>query len=274
MIRRWLGVLVAVVFVCGAPASSWAQRGLSLEVAGGGTLVPGAITRDNLTTATAAGGAGGEAIVFDERANPSASISLRVGLGDLEVAYRGDLMGVGDSVIRCRGDRAPEELPNGTLDDSAVRYDCGIARDVVPRIESDGSSMLVHSLSGGMRWSSRRGEELFPGMELEEGAEPSRTSFFGVVEGGLAATTYAWQVQDKRLRFGAVVGGRGGIEIDVNQSISLAIAGTYRLFALGAAVRAAESAGRTVDRGGSVGSSLFDLVHVFGLELGLRLRFR
>lgn len=271
MSRAWL-LLVGVLLVLGVSGEAWAQRGLSLEIGGGGTLVPGAITRDNVTTSAEAGG---EAILFDERATPSASFSLRVGLGDLEVSYRGDLLGVGDSVIRCRGDRSAEELPNGTYDDTAVRYDCGLRREVVERVEGERVSMLVHSLTGGLRWSSRRDELRVPGMRDEgERGERSRASFFGAVEAGLAATTYAWQVQDKRLRFGAVGGGRGGFEVAISDRIALSVAGSYRMLVLGAAVRASESAGRTLDRGGSVGSSLFDVVHVVGLEVGLRLRFR
>lgn len=267
---RWVfgGLFVGMTFF-GVPV--WAQRGVAVEATVSGNLVPGAVTRDNVAAATAVGESSSEAVLFHEKAAPSATLSVRLALGSAELVYRADLLSLGSAVVTCRGDAAPVLLDDGRWDDAAVNYSCGLRerRTLAERLTR---TMVVHTLGGGLRLNSvRRGGSI---IGLDAGDGVTRTVWFATFDGGLAMTTYTWQLQDRRIRPGVYVAARGGIELPVSREVSLTLSTGYRFILLSAASPARDGASRSVAQGQWVGTSLFDGISVVGLEAGLRVGFR
>jgi hypothetical protein len=135
-----------------------------------GALSPGPVQRRNVTLLNDP--AQGEVpVLFNDRAQGSLSFGLRVIASSLEVGYTFDSLRLGRGVGRCRGTGSSFVLANGTIDDSAVRYDCDMERFSIDGLSRPVPSMTVHHLGGGLRFyrtrrSVVRGERESQGVQL------------------------------------------------------------------------------------------------------------
>jgi len=261
MAALWLVLATAL------PSVAWGQRSLAIEGEMSGALSPAPIQRRNVTLLNDPF-LGEVPVLFHDRAQGSLSFSLRVIASSLELGYTLDRLRAGQGVGRCRGDGPAFVLANGTIDDSAVRYDCDVERFPLDSLARPVSTMNVHHLGGGLRFYRTR-RTVVPGERSARAVQ-----LYAVLGGGFSLSNYAYDVQQRSWRPGVHVLAGAGVDVPLGRSLTFTVSARYRLIVLTSSLPSPAAAARAQDAGVSVLGSMFEPLHVFTLGAGLRFSFR
>jgi hypothetical protein len=267
VVARWATLLTALVLCSALPANALAQRSLAVEGEMAGSLSPAPVQRRNVTLLNDP--AQGEVpVLFNDRAQGSLAFSLRVIASALEVGYTLDSIRLGRGIARCRGTGAAFVLANGSIDDSAVRYDCDVERFPIDGLSRPVSNMNVHHLGGGLRFyptgrSVLRGERESQGVQL-----------YAVLGGGFSLSNYAYDIQQRSWRPGFHVLAGAGFDVPLGRSLTFTLSARYRVVVLTTSLPSPAAAARAEDSDVSVVGSMFEPLHLFTLGAGLRFSFR
>jgi hypothetical protein len=263
----WRFAALMLMFATALPSMAWGQRSLAIEGEVGGSLSPAPIQRRNVTLLNDPF-QGQVPVLFNDRAQGSLFFSLRVIASSLELSYTLDSLRLGRGVGRCRG-AGPVFVPaNGTIDDSAVRYDCDVERFPLDSLARPVSTMNIHHLGGGLRfYRSRRA--------VVQGEPGSRgVQIYGVSGAGISLSNYAYDIQQRSWRPGFHLFAGAGLDVPLGRSLTFTVSARYRLVVLTSSLPSPSAAARAQDAGVSVLGSMFEPVHVVTLGAGLRFSFR
>ena len=263
----WRFLALLLVLVTALPSMAWGQRSLAIEGELSGALSPAPIQHRNVTLLNDPF-LGEVPVLFNDRAQGSLSFSLRVIASSLELSYTLDSLRAGQGIGRCRGEGPVFVLANGTIDDSAVRYDCDVERFPVDALTRPVSTMNVHHLGGGLRFYRTR-RTVVPAERNARGVQ-----LYAVTGGGISLSNYAYDVQQRSWRPGVHVLAGAGLDVPLGRSLTFTLSARYRLIVLTSSLPSPAAAARAQDSDVSVLGSMFEPLHVFTLGAGLRFSFR
>lgn len=276
---RGFAIACVFAFVVTAPSSAAGQSGLAVEVQIGGALPMGAAVGDAVLLDTELSGDGRVGIPRIERLypNPGFHAGLRVLLGGYEFGYALRLASWSHARSRCVGDVGLERLPDGTLEESNVAWDCTASTRRSDLSAASADALVEHELTLG--WRLRLGGQRSlageaEGLVAERAPQSLPTTFFLVGAAGPSLTSWRVGGEGGSYTGGFVAHLGGGLELPLSRQWAFVIDTRYRMAVRGSAASAAAASSRAValDRGPL--SAIFDWGHTMTMSLAIRVALR
>lgn len=272
-----LGFLAALMLLLPRPALS--QSGLAIEVPIGGALPIGAAVADAVLLDTELSGDGRVGIPRIERLypNPGFHAGVRVLLGSYEFGYTLRQASWSHARSRCVGDTGLERLPDGTLEESNVAWDCEAPTRRSALSAASADALVEHELTLG--WRLRLGGQRSlateaDGVSTDGPTQGLPTTFFLVAAAGPSLSS--WRVGGEGGSFtgGFVVHAGGGLELPLSRQWAFVIDTRYRMAVRGSPATAAAASSRAVALERGPLSAIFDWGHTMTMSLAIRVALR